>query len=80
MIRHGASHGCATLVTTVVAGFIVFLLSRFTPHLLDFLGPVASRIAGVFQISVITEETLGILLLASILAGFWGIAFKVKIS
>lgn len=78
MIRHGASHGCATLTTTVFAGFIVYLLNKLTPHMLDFLKPTANRLASYLQVWFVSEDVLGILLLAGIMAVLWGIAFRFK--
>ncbi len=80
MIKHGASHGCATLTTTVVAGTLVFVLNKLMPHMLDFLAPAASKMAAVLRVWFVSEDVLAIIILASILAVLWGIAFRVKTS
>ncbi len=78
MIKHGASHGCATLTTTVFAGIIVFLLNKLTPRVLDSLNPVANKISSYLQVWFVSEDVLGILLLASLMAVLWGVAFRFK--
>ena len=47
MIKHSASHGCATLVCTAAAGIIVYLLHRFVPDLLEVTTPVAAPLAAL---------------------------------
>lgn len=81
MIKHSASHGCATLICTAAAGIIVYLLHRFVPHLLEVTTPVAAPLAALLGgIPFFTLENVQVLLLAAVLALVWGVAFKRKIS
>jgi hypothetical protein len=81
MIKHSASHGCATLVCTAAAGIIVYLLHRFVPDLLEVTTPVAAPLAALLGgIPFFTLENVQVLLLAGALALVWGVAFKRKIS
>ena len=81
MIKHSASHGCATLVCTAAAGIIVYLLHRFVPDLLEVTTPVAAPLAALLGgIPFFTLENVQVLLLAGVLALVWGVAFKRKIS
>ena len=77
MIKHSASHGCATLVCTVIAGIIVALSHRYLPALLDLMSPLAMPVVAVLGVvPFFTEENVKVIILAAVLALLWGVAFK----
>lgn len=77
MIRHSASHGCATLACTVTAGMLVGLLHRYLPRFLGFLDPVVAPVVALLGgLPFFTLENTKVVLLAAVFALVWGVFFK----
>lgn len=74
MTRHGISHGGATLVSMVTAALLIGHAQKHVPLLLQRLERVAIRLKHEFSLDL-EVETLSAILIASVLASLWGIAF-----
>lgn len=74
MTRHGISHGAATLVTVVVAGLLTEHFRAHMPVLARPFDRLADWLAGT-GVTSLTAATLSPLLLGSMLAVIWGVAF-----
>ncbi len=76
MTRHGLSHGTATLVTVVAAGLLTEHARQHLPLLARALDGVSAQIYRTGWIKI-PQEALTPLLLGSLLAVLWGVAFAV---
>ena len=76
MVKHGASHGLAYLVSTVAAGLVIMLIGRLTPKALEWMTSKAAPIAELAGPDILSAEEVSIIALASVLCVVWGMAFK----
>ncbi len=76
MIRHGASHGLAYLISTIAAGLLVGLMSHYLPSLISRLDGFTEDLILRYEITTFDHEQLNILIVAAGLTTIWGMAFK----
>jgi len=77
--KHGMSHALATLIGTIISGIILEFLKSYIPVIRKVFYFLGSQLSAFFEITFgvhLSTEVLSIALLATILAFFWGIAFK----
>lgn len=75
MIRHGSSHGLATLVCTLSSGFLIAVLREYLPELLNEFTKISILICTLFHLPY-PRKSVEMILLGSLIAGLWGIAFS----
>lgn len=76
MIRHGASHGLAYLISTIAAGLLVGLVSHYLPNMISGLDRFTESLILRYNITAFDQEQLNILIVAAGLTTIWGMAFK----
>jgi len=78
MVKHASSHGIAVLVTTVSSAFLIELFKPQFPELLKLAEGLSKQITKTFNIPL-KPETFTVIIVASLLAGIWGIFFKLTL-
>ena len=78
-IKHGASHGLATLLSIVVGGILVSIFEEHIPVLYDIFRGLAiffqKLIYTLFKKEV-SIDNINVILIAVILSTIWGVLFK----
>ena len=75
MIRHGGSHGLAVLICTLSSGFLIAMLRIYVPELLSVFSKVSTFLCVLLHLPY-PPKWVELILVASIMAGIWGIAFS----
>ena len=76
MTRHSFSHGAATLITTVAAALLVEVGRSHVPTATRALDSTSRTLLEVTQ-SGLSPEFVSAILLATLLALIWGLAFGI---
>ena len=75
MKKHASSHGLALLVCTVTAGILIGMGRDHYPTIAQNLEDMSVYIVTLFNLEF-PPKAISILIIAVILAVFWGIAFS----
>ena len=77
MVRHASSHGFSVLMCTILSAFLIDLLRPVLPRFMSYLEDTSNYIVTVFSLPFSVQQ-FNVVLVASILAMFWGIFFKLQ--
>jgi hypothetical protein len=74
MKKHGSSHGLAVLICTITSGLLIHIGRDYYPQLINWLEEGSRFIVELLNIDY-PSKSVSILILASVLAVIWGMAF-----
>ncbi len=74
MTRHGLSHGLAVLTCSISSSILVKITHDFYPQWITRLETIAGNLATAVQLDM-SVNSAAALLLATLFAFFWGMAF-----
>lgn len=78
-IKHGTSHGFATLISIIVSGLLVQLFSSQIPKVYNIIEGISSKICGfvnsMFSCNL-QIEFVSTIIIATVLSAIWGVIFK----
>lgn len=75
MIKHGGSHGLAVLVCSLTAGFMIGVIRTYIPEALYITKKISVVICRFFHLPC-PPESFEVVLIISIMATVWGMAFS----
>ena len=76
MIKHGASHSLAYAFSTIASAMFIAVLHSLVPGLVGWLDALASRLIQLLGLTMVSQQEIENMLLASLLCFLWGIGFK----
>jgi hypothetical protein len=77
MVRHATSHGFSVFMCTILSALLIEVIAPVVPEYMGYLENVSQFIVTFFALPSVKE--FNIVLVASFLAMFWGIFFKLQI-
>jgi len=75
MKKHATSHGLAVIVCTISAGILVKIAKDYYPAVVDMGENLVLRLAHRFGWNMPSRDLI-VLVVATVLALFWGVAFS----
>jgi hypothetical protein len=77
MVRHATSHGFAVFMCTILSALLIEVLAPLIPKYIGYLENISKFIVTFFALPFSVKE-FNIVLVASFLAMFWGVFFKLQ--
>lgn len=77
MVRHATSHGFSVLMCIIISEFLIEVIRPVFPQLIFFSEGISENLVNFFHLPFSIQE-FNRILIASLLAIFWGVFFKLQ--